>query len=244
MSWSYSVALTSCRRFDLLERTLRSLIAHLDGPLDEIVVIEDSPDAAVREVLDGIDKDIRLLQNDPQQGQMRSLDRLYREIRSSHAFHCEDDWEFFRGGFIEESITLLDNFPEFSTICLRPREELNPLIRESPSEVYKSIEFFRQDPKAHPEYFSYSFNPGLRRMKDLHPFLPLSAKGGEHDLSYEFKKLGFNIATLVPPAVRHIGDERHVNDPTTRPKPKNLPQRLRRSTAKRWKRLVRKVTNS
>ncbi|MGC6425270.1 MAG: glycosyltransferase [Lentimonas sp.] len=239
MRWSYSVVLTSCERFDLLEQTLQSLIPNLSGPLDEIVVIEDSPDRSVQDVLDAISKDIRLIQNNPQLGQMRSIDKIYETIKSSHAFHCEDDWEFTRGGFIEESITILDNFPKVSMVGLRPRHELNPRIRNAPQETLEEIEFFRLDPKAHPEYFSYSFNPGLRRMIDLKPFLPMAEKGGEHDISYAFKKQGFQIANLEHPAVRHIGAERHVPDPTTRPKAKTFLQRLRRSTEKRIKRIKR-----
>ncbi len=239
MRWSYSVVLTSCKRFDLLEVTLNSLLPYLSGPLDEIVVVEDSADTAVRDVLDGVSKEIRLIQNDPQLGQMRSIDKIYQGIQSSHAFHCEDDWEFTRGGFIEESITVLDTFPHVSMVGLRPRHELNPRIRNSPKETIGELEFFRLDPTAHPEYFSYSFNPGLRRMADLRPLFPLAAKGGEHDISYLFKKQGFQIANLEHPAVRHIGDERHVPDPTTRPKAKTVSQRLRRSAEKRWTRLRR-----
>jgi len=195
MRWSYSVVLTSCERFDLLEQTLQSLIPNLSGPLDEIVVIEDSPDRSVQDVLDAISKDIRLIQNNPQLGQMRSIDKIYETIKSSHAFHCEDDWEFTRGGFIEESITILDNFPKVSMVGLRPRHELNPRIRNAPQETLEEIEFFRLDPKAHPEYFSYSFNPGLRRMIDLKPFLPMAEKGGEHDISYAFKNKGSKSPT-------------------------------------------------
>lgn len=240
MPWSYSVVLTSCKRFDLLEQTLRSLIPRLDGPLDEIVVIEDSPLPEIRDVLDSFSREIRLIQNDPQLGQMRALDKVYESITSSHAFHCEDDWEFTRDGFINESHLILEEFADVSMVGLRPRHELNPRVRDSPKSSLGDLEFFHLDPAAHPEYFSYSFNPGLRRMADLLPLLPMAEKGGEHDISYQFKKRGFHIANLEHPAVRHIGDERHVPDPTTRPKPKNLPQRLRRSIAKRLTRIKRK----
>lgn len=239
MSWSYSVVLTSCKRFDLLEKTLYSLLPKLDGPLDKIVVIEDSAMPGIREVLDGISKDIRLIQNEPQLGQMRSLDKVYATIKSSHVFHCEDDWEFLRSGFIAESIAILDEFENVSMVGLRPRHELNPRVRDSPKSQLGDLEFFHLDPKAHPEYFSYSFNPGLRRMADLIPMLPMAETGCEHDISYQFKKRGFHIANLEHPAVRHIGDERHVPDPTTRPKPKTFSQRLRRSTQKRLKRVKR-----
>ena len=40
----YTAALTSFGRFDLLERTLRSLLPRLDGPLARVLIGEDSGD--------------------------------------------------------------------------------------------------------------------------------------------------------------------------------------------------------
>ena len=47
----YTVAITSCGRFDLLERTLASLIPVLEGPVEKIVIIEDSGLSAITEVV-------------------------------------------------------------------------------------------------------------------------------------------------------------------------------------------------
>ena len=95
------------------------------------------------------------------------------------------------------------------------------------------------DPGLHPEYFSYSFNPGLRRTADARRFMPFQPRGAEEDMSYAFKQAGFRMATLAEPAVRHIGDDRHVDDPTQRQKANTLGQRLARSVRKRVKRLRR-----
>ncbi len=47
----YTVALTSCGRFDLLEQTLDSLLPHLEGPLAKIVIAEDSGSFEVESVV-------------------------------------------------------------------------------------------------------------------------------------------------------------------------------------------------
>ena len=39
--------LTSCRRFDLLERTLESFVATNDYPIQRYIIIEDSEDEGV-----------------------------------------------------------------------------------------------------------------------------------------------------------------------------------------------------
>ncbi|HRO02923.1 MAG TPA: hypothetical protein PLS69_04895, partial [Terricaulis sp.] len=98
---------------------------------------------------------------------------------------------------------------------------------------------FTLDPALHPEYFSYSFNPGLRRLADIRALGSLAAIGHEPDVSYAFKQRGMRMANLQEPAVRHIGDGRHVHDPTQPKKAKTPWAKLKRSfekRVKRWKR--------
>ena len=109
----YTVALTSCGRFDLLEQTLRSLLPRLDGPVAEILIAEDSGDARVHDVVrqfgDAYGR-IEVIFNDPPLGQAKSIDRLYARIGTDWIFHCEDDWEFHAGGFIGKSFAILKEF--------------------------------------------------------------------------------------------------------------------------------------
>lgn len=246
----YTVVLTSCGRFDLLRETIASFIAHADQPPARFIVIEDTGDAAVRRALDGLEPGAEggfdVILNDPQLGQMRSIDKAYATVETPLVFHCEDDWEFFRSGFIAESARVLAARPEVSMVGLRPRAELNPRVRETPVErlddAEGALEYFALDPTLHPEYFGYSFNPGLRRLADFRRFAPVAALGAEEDVSYAFKQAGFRMANLETAAVRHLGDGRHVDDPTKHAKARTLPQRLARSVRKRLKRLRRFAT--
>ena len=237
----YTVVLTSCGRFDLLRETVSSFLEYVDIKPAAFVVIEDSGDEAVRDALAGLDFEFEILLNRPQLGQMGAIDRAYAAVATPFVFHCEDDWDFFRTGFIAESFEVLVARPQVSMVGLRPRAELNPRVREMPVERAGTVEFFELDPSLHPEYFSYSFNPGLRRLIDFERFAPVEALGKEEDVSYAFKKAGFRMANLEAPAVRHLGDGRHVDDPTSRKKATTFGARLSRSVRKRWKRLSRLV---
>lgn len=237
---AYTLVVTSCGRFDLLAETLRSFFAHADVAPTALVVVEDSGDEAVHQALEGLPGvPTTVLINRPQLGQMRAIDRAYEQVTTPLVFHCEDDWRFERTGFIAESAAVLAARPDVSLIGLRPRSELNPLVRDLPGTSLDGIRFFELDPKLHPEYFSYSFNPGLRRLADYRRFAPLAAVGHEPDVSYIFKQAGFRIANLEVPAVRHIGDDRHVEDPTMPPKARGGLAKLKRSIDKRIKRLRR-----
>jgi hypothetical protein len=236
---SYTLVVTSCGRFDLLEATLRSFYSHVDVAPHELIVVEDSADENVRQVVDGFGVPARTLVNGGRLGQMQAIDRAYAQVGTPLIFHCEDDWLFTRGGFMRESAALLQALPDVSMVGLRPRAELNPLVRKSPVERLGDIAYFRMDPGLHPEYFSHSFNPGLRRLADYARLGPYAPLGQEPDVSYAFKQAGFRIANLEVPAVQHIGFGRHIDDPMHNPRPRNPIQRLERSIRKRVKRLRR-----
>ena len=175
----YTVVITSCGRFDLLERTLRSLQPHLEGPLDSVLVIEDSGNPAVEDVVKSVVSDARVMVNERQLGQLASIDRAYQTVRTPCIFHCEDDWQFTGGGFLEDSYQLLQEFLHLSLISLRPRSEINKLLRPSPRESFRGIDYFQAKPTLHPEYFGYSFNPGLRRLSDYQRIGPFASFRGE-----------------------------------------------------------------
>ena len=84
----YTVAVTSCGRFDLLERTLGSLLPRLEGPVAKLVITEDSGDPAVHDVIrrfSGGGLKFEVLVNERPLGLIRSIDRLYSRNGSSIA---------------------------------------------------------------------------------------------------------------------------------------------------------------
>jgi hypothetical protein len=240
---SFTVVVTSCRRFDLLALSLRSLRDCLDVDPAAWIIVEDSDDEGARQCARDAGLDATIIINGRQMGQMPSIDRAYSEVRTPYVFHSEDDWLFYRNGFIRESLTILSAFPEISTVGLRSRDDQNPLVRGMPQRMHEGVAYYVLDPRLHPEYFSYGFNPGLRRMADYRALGPFARLGHEADVSYAFKRRGFAMANLEDHAVRHIGDNRHVNDPSFPPKAKTLPQKLLRSIRKRWKRIRRAINN-
>lgn len=240
----YTVVITSCGRFDLLQSTLKSLLNHLDETPEKIVIVEDSGDQAVYNVISGFDNAFEILINQRKLGQIASIDRAYEAVDTPYIFHCEDDWEFFRSGFIKESAEVLKHYSEVSMVGLRARTDLNPLMQNVSGRQIKGIDFFFYDPERHPEYFSYSFNPGLRRLSDYKKIGPFQALGYEPDISYAFKKTGYLMAGLENPAVRHIGEDRHVDDPYQPTRSRTLPQRVHKSISKRIKRIRRRFAQA
>ena len=163
MMQPYDVALTSCGRFDLLARTLDSLLPRLEGPVRQILICEDSGDPAVRDAVAPYGDDIAVLINSPKLGHIRSIDRLYSHVRADWIFHCEDDWQFFRAGFIAESFAFLGASETVSMVALRALSDFKP-GRFGPDGLAVDISAY---PCA-----GLQFNPGLRRLGDYRKIGP------------------------------------------------------------------------
>ncbi len=125
-------------------------------------------------------------------------------VNTPFVFHCEDDWLFFRSGFIVESFTLLQKLPKSSVVLLRGRDE-SGILRTLPYEKYEGILFFCSYPELDETWFGYSYNPGLRRLADYKRVAPIADIGSESVVSYVFKQLGFYSVHLEIPAVVHLG---------------------------------------
>ena len=217
---SVALVLTSCNRFDLLEKTLVSFFKFNTYPIAQHIIIEDSHN------LDKLNKvlanfpgvDFTVLNNEPQLGQMKSIDRAYSKVTSEYIFHCEDDWEFYREGFIEDSFKVLDSDDKIVTIWLREQNDTNEHPVEP--EVFKCKDPGSRDyqimmrnyrRKADSDvWHGFTFNPGLRRLKDYQLVAPIGELGREWNMSELYHGKGFKGAIFETGYVRHIGDHRGI----------------------------------
>ncbi|MDE0716306.1 MAG: glycosyltransferase family A protein [Rhodospirillaceae bacterium] len=236
----YTVVLTSCGRFDLLERTLASLLPRLEGPVEEVHVIEDSGNRAVADVVrqfDGFRAPIYTMVNTPKLGQVRSIDRLYSRVETEWLFHCEDDWEFFGSRFISQSFFLLQEFPNFSMVTPRDPAGFHPEYFFSEQTAASGVRYRMANPARARRFAGLMFSPGLRRMREYRivgPYARLSVVPTEPVVGRVYRELGYRVAALAEPAVRHIGQDRHVQ---IFEKPPGWTRRQIRSARKHWERL-------
>jgi len=224
MQREVTVVLTSCGRDDLLARTIESFLKFNTYPVKEWILIEDSGKAGQHEhYKDLISGPVRTLYNPQNMGQISSIDTAYAYVKTPYIFHLEDDWEFHKQGFIEESLRILNANAKVITVWLRAHDDTNghPIETEDLGGYrYMTLNYANC-------WNGFTFNPGLRRSRDclrLHPYSGLEtliAKGvdnrmelGEVDLSIYFKLLGYRGAITTDPAgfVKHIGAGRHVKE--------------------------------
>lgn len=191
--------ITSCNRLNFLRRTVNSLTKYYR--FGEIIIIEDGG----ADLSEFKAENVRIITNLPKMGQIRSIDKAYSFVKTPYIFHCEDDWEFFRGGFIEESRLILQKYPSILQVHLRKQNDMNahPIVKLNNGFDLLDVNY---------KWRGFSFNPGLRRLSDYSNYSRIvgnPSKGSnpkdEQKIGEYYYNKGYITAILREGAVRHIG---------------------------------------
>jgi len=231
---SVSVVITSCKRHDLLLKTLRSFVKENTYILKQLIIIEDSSvtidsklinECLNNNLVDYSKTEVIVINNDVNLGQMKSIDKAYSKVTSEFIFHCEDDWDFNRKSFIETSLEILANDSKLFTVWLRAKSDLcGHDISEELETLVGKIKYHKIIPQG--VWSGFTLNPGLRRTKDcflLQPYseqqrmdYTLKNRSGvtESDLSILYGNLGFEAAVTAEEDgyIQHIGDGHHISN--------------------------------
>ncbi|KAB0491963.1 hypothetical protein [Pseudomonas vancouverensis] len=209
-----TLVVTSCGRLDLLKATLESFDQFNTAAIREVFITEDSGDEKVQEVIPAHWKDhCTVFVNRPKLGQLASIDLAYEHVKTPYIFHCEDDWRFYRPGFVEDSMTILESRPDILQVWLRSYiydlQVHSPYISLGPRQVIDAVACYPLISDK-PEWQGFSLNPGLRRIREYRLCAPFSGHSGEKALSERYAALNLAALTLEADAVMHIGFGLHV----------------------------------
>lgn len=200
---------TSCGRFDLLKKTYTSFIKHIDLPIDQIIIIDNSTLKNAKQQIESIvGHNSLILVNEENIGQVSSIDKAYSYVKTEYIFHCEDDWEFFDTGFLALSKQLLLDRYDIINVNLRVRfdGEKGSMHPIEPQQITETGIIY------HPYTLNYlntwhgfSWNPGLRRKVDYDLIKPYKQYGEESGVGKIYKELNYIAACLEKSYCRHIG---------------------------------------
>jgi len=214
-----TVVVTSCGRHDLLAQTLASFRRYNTDPkVGDILVVEDGG-ADPQAICDA--HGARLLRTGTRVGQVAAIDLAYAHVQTELVFHLEDDWEFYRPGFIEPSRAILLADPSCIVVGLRAWNDLNdhPLSFTAADRRFGVLATgFRKI------WHGFTWNPGLRRMADYRRLgrygdhveapadVPGQDRGGaEAGIGAIYHALGYRGVVLDEHGyVRHLGWGRTV----------------------------------
>jgi hypothetical protein len=121
-----TLVITSSNRLPLLRRTIYSFLTFNTYPISEYIIIDDSANAYCHsEIKKEFGSMFKIICNTTRIGQINSIDKAYLFIKTPWIFHLEDDWQFYRDGFIEDSLALMKADPKILQVWLREMNDTN-----------------------------------------------------------------------------------------------------------------------
>lgn len=207
-----SIFLTSCNRPALLRKTLESFLEFNTYPIEECIIVEDSGLQGINDFVHTLlPFPTRVIYAEKRRGQMKSIENGLQFVKTPFVFHCEEDWRFYKKGFIEDSMEILKKDEMVTTVWLRSQNDIrtryNMPITQVPNENYY---------KVGPNIGNFSWNPGLKTIEIAKKFAPYSTNElltiCEGGMDKAFRSLGMTSAMTkeVDGYVEHIGWNDHV----------------------------------
>jgi hypothetical protein len=205
-----TVTITSCGRFDLLQKTIESLFKTADAYLN-IKIYDDSANRdQQKQIIDAYSRRFDLYLGEERRGQAFGLDFLYSKVETPWLFHCEDDWEFIDTGYLQESAKVLNGDLSIMIVGLAIKQEYFRLgaavnlYEIQGARIYNHPKW-RIDEK-HGYWHGWVGSPNLKRTNDLKKFPKFSSVFDEEEWDREvFGKSGYKSVWLEKCYVRHIG---------------------------------------
>lgn len=212
-----TVCLTSCGRADLLKKTLTSFFKFNTYPISDFLIYDDDP--TKRSEIEDVcsEFNVKLLPSKGVRiGQIKAIDILYSFVKTKYIFHLEDDWEFFKSGFIEDSLPILNDRKNIICVWLRAESDTNDhpaanVVYEAGKIKYKLLKRNHLN-----TWHGFSFNPGLRRLSDyqlckkyqnIAMFIPSIPGRSEAKIGAFYMKRGYFAAIICGDGyVMHTGE--------------------------------------
>lgn len=220
------VILTSCCRFDLLERTLESFFEYNGYPINTFQVRDDfgSPLYTKEQYrgwceLNEKYPNINFTSVTKHEGQIASIDEMMSHVVTEKYLHLEEDWEFYDSGFIDHSISVLDCNPKIINVSLRAdtdtsRQEIEDEVFVTPEGIHYS--YMANNRRG--ALSGFSFNPSVRRLSDYTPYGNITkfeverAMESEMDINRYYAQKGYRGAIIRGSGyLKHLGQHSHIS---------------------------------
>ncbi|QWD68643.1 glycosyltransferase [Polynucleobacter sp. VK25] len=181
-----TVVITSCNRPKELRNLLVSFVKFNTYKISKFIIVEDagckeSVEIARQQLKD---ENLKILLHSKNIGQLNSIDEAYAFVDTEYIFHLEEDWEFIKSGFIENSIGVFEKNSKLVSLSLRPHADWNKW------EFEKKVDYYGFEKSHNFIWQGISINPGIY-------------KKANYDLLGSYEK--FKKERIVVQAYRSLG---------------------------------------
>lgn len=205
-----TVCVTSCNRWELLEKTLDSFLKLNNYPIERYLLHEDSNNQEIKENIKAKYPMFEVIGTGTNVGLLKSIDNLYSLVETEYIFHLEDDWLFESNpNFIQESLNVLE-YKGINQVWIR---------KDIPNSWLEKEDFrgFRMVKHCHfGDWCGFSFNPSLKRLSDYKLMFPngynfynthgTNSALNEHECNQVAASYGYRAAILNNRVCTHLGE--------------------------------------
>jgi hypothetical protein len=101
---------------DILKQSFWSFIKVNTYPITEFIIVNDSADERIHDLLKTNYSNATLVLNTENVGLIKSIDLGYQHIKTRFFLHCEDDWRIKVDGFINNALAVMVDHPEIEEV--------------------------------------------------------------------------------------------------------------------------------
>ena len=211
-----TVIFFSCRRLDLLYRSIKAFIELNKYPITDFIIVNDSGDKKIHEELKQVYQNATFVLNEVNVGLIKSIDLGYAQIQTPYLFHCEDDWCVTKGGFIEQSMDIMAD-PKIEEVWLQDYNghPLEPEIHYAKNTAYKLVaDNYQKGLNGFNDFAWHGFTTacGMKRLSDykkVAPYAEIPWQGTiwhrEQAIGERYHDLGYRSVCLLENYAENIG---------------------------------------
>lgn len=217
-----TICLTSCGRWELLEKTISSLLSHWDGKPPAAFYIHDDSGTINQKLMGELDRFLmrhwQILADwtfTNREGQPQAIDKTYSMVQTPYIFHCEDDWEFYNSGFIADSRSVLEEEPKCACVWIRhPNDRNGHTVLPGVKLTKQGVRYQQLAHRFKGDWHGFTWSPGLRRLSDYLAMGKFSDmcqwRANDHIIAEKqynkkYYEAGYVGMTLCRGFVKHIG---------------------------------------
>ncbi len=212
-----TVIFFSCRRLEILKRSVWSFVKYNTYPITEYIIVNDSADEKIHKELEDSYEGATFVFNKENVGLVGSIDLGYQHIKTNYFFHCEDDWVIAKDGLIQKSLLVMMARPNIEEVWPLQMNEhpVEPKIYTGNGVQYRLIEDNYQKGKNgfnDNAWHGFSTACGLKRLSDykiVGPYSNIPWEGTiwhrEQAIGERYHQKGFRAAVLKDEYAFNIG---------------------------------------
>jgi hypothetical protein len=214
----------SCNRLELLNKTLNSFLRTSDYSTKMVIVDDSAEEGVFNYLVEKYGSFCDIIAFPTNRSQWWAMDFMVSYCDTEYIFYLEDDWEFLKSGYLNQSKTILQKYRDIGVVDISWRTFEWQGIDSYEKELVDNSFYYKKPWKIsdyHLRWYGWVGSPNLKRRDDLILLGRVEKWHNEWNIDRKFRALGFRAVFLNGEYARHLGDNcsrmasKRPNDGTT-----------------------------